>query len=213
MDLTDENKKRKKGDLRFYRHCLSNIQSSILARDKVAAFDSGQQLSVTKLTFDQSSNQLDEKTPLSARDRIPNSAHQEKKSSKKGATDQTDTLETLTASNLEETTLKSLFDQSLPSPQILHQSSDSLPVATTRSIFKSPDMTVPVQTAKTKGSVTFSSSILADSAVGAALKETRITSSANFTCPRSVETSGREISSYMHTCLLHISHPALSYIL
>jgi hypothetical protein len=206
MDLTDENKKRKKGDLRFYRHCLSNIQSSILARYKVTGFDSVQQLSATKLTFDQSSNQVDEKTLLSARDCTPNSAHREGKGSKEDAAKQIDTLETLTASNSEETTKKNLFDQSLSSPQIPHQSSDSLPLVTTRSIFKSPDMTVPIQSAKTKGSVTFSPFILADSAVGTALKETRIISGANFTCPRSLETSGREISCLICIFICYISH-------
>lgn len=190
MEPNDENKKRKKGDLRFYKNCLSNIQNSILSRCKVEGVSSIQNLTATNLTFDQSPDHLNEETLWSAQDCVPNAAHQAKASSSNiaAAVEEFDQSNTLITSYSDKKTDKHLIGQSLPSPQILQSSSDSLPL--TRSIFKSPDVVASVQSAKTKGSVSFLPSILADIASGATLKETRILSNANFTCPRSVETSG-----------------------
>ena len=189
MEPTDENKKRKKGDLRFYKNCLSNIQNSILSRSKVEGVSSVQNLSATNLAFDQSSDHLNEETLWSAQVCVPNSAHQAKASSIKiAAVEELNESKSLITSYSDQKSDKHCIGHSLPSPQILQSSSGSLPL--TRSIFKSPDMVASVQLVKTKGSVSFSPSALVDIASGATLKETRIISNANFTCPRSIETSG-----------------------
>ena len=189
MEPKDENKKRKKGDLRFYKNCLNNIQNSILSRGKVEGVGPFQNLSATNLTFDELSNNLNEETLWSAQDCVPNAAHQANASSFRIAVvEELNESKTLITSCSDQKTDKRRIGQSLPSPQILQSSSGSLPL--TRSMFKSPDVVASVQLAKTKGSVSFSPSILVDIASGTTLKETRIISNANFTCPRSVGTSG-----------------------